>query len=118
MNVFEELPLASNVNQVYVLTVLPVSQKGLQKAFDIVDHMKSTHAPFMLVKDGNMLNLTGGNVWMEMDADVGKSFIELDWWHVHKSITERRLLIEGVLLIVVTFDEPINLTFTYLRDQI
>ena len=96
MNVFEELPLASNINQVYVLTVLPVSQKGPQKAFDIEDHMKTTHAPFMLVKDGNMLNLAGDNVWMESDADVSESFTELDWWHLHKSISERWFLIKGV----------------------
>ena len=96
MNVFEELPLASNINQVYVLTVLPVSQKGLQKAFDIEDHMEATHAPFMLVKDGNMLNLARDNVWMESDADVSESFTELDWWHLHKSISERWFLIKGV----------------------
>ena len=96
MNVFEKLPLASNVNKVYVLTVLPVSQKGLQKAFDIEDHMKTTHAPFMLVKDGNMLNLAADNVWMETDADMSKSFVELDWWHLHKSISERWFLIKGV----------------------
>ena len=45
--------------------------------------MKATHAPFLLLKDGNMLYLTANGICMKLDADVGKRFVEFDWRHLH-----------------------------------
>ena len=83
LNVFEELSLASDINQVYVLPVLPFGQNGFEQAFGIVKHMKATHATFMLLKYGNMLYLTANGVRMELDSDVSKCFVEFDWRHLH-----------------------------------
>ena len=80
--------MVCDVNQVDVLIVLLLCQKSLYQAFGVVEHMKATHASFILLEDGDMLDLFANGVCMELDANVIESLLECDGWYLHESITE------------------------------